>query len=186
MKLAKIYTNDFNRLIATTKAFVANDTYRSWMKYIKLEFHASENQVVAMATDGCRMSVEHSIISNCTEDFAVYIKGNVSLPKKQYATIELSDDGKEAIVRCKEFSFGYEQPKVEEFDWKKVIPTNEVKYRIGFNGNFLLSALQAAKISAGNSFREPVILEFRSNDEPILLRTNKEDIKMVLPVRVKR
>ena len=48
-----------------------------------------------------------------------------------------------------------------------------------------MSALQAAKALAGESFRQPVILEFRSNVEPILLRTNKEDIKMVLPVRIK-
>lgn len=34
-------------------------------------------------------------------------------------------------------------------------------------------------------FRNPVILEFRSNVEPILLRTNKDDIKVVLPIRIK-
>lgn len=40
-------------------------------------------------------------------------------------------------------------------------------------------------MAAGYDLRQPVILEFRSNIEPILLRTNKEDIKMVLPVRIK-
>ena len=96
-----------------------------------------------------------------------------------------AEDGKEAVIRCGGFSFGYIQPQDSGFEWEKAIPTSEVKYRIGFNGDYLLSALQAAKVSADGSFRQPVILEFRSNIEPILLRTNKEDIKMVMPVRIK-
>ena len=185
MKSAKIYTNDFTRLIAATKSFVGNSDYRPCDQYIKLEFCAADNQVVAMAVDGYRMSIEHSVISDCDEDFVAFIKSNTKLPQKQYATISLTEDGKEAVIRCCGVSFGYTQPKDSGFEWEKAIPTSEVKYRIGFNGNYLLSALQAAKVSADGSFRQPVILEFRSNIEPILLRTNKEDIKMVLPVRIK-
>ena len=185
MKSAKIYTNDLNRLIAATKSFVSDRYLRPCNQYIKLEFHAADNQVVAMAVDGYRMSVEHSVVSDCDEDFVAFIKSNTKLPQKKYATISLTEDGKEAVIRCCEFSFGYTQPQDSGFDWEKAIPTSEVKCRIGFNGNYLLAALQAAKVSAGESFRKPVILEFRSNVEPILLRTNKEDIKMVLPVHIK-
>ena len=185
MKSARIYTNDLNRLIAATKSFVSDSNHRPCSQYIKLEFHAADNQVVAMAVDGYRMSVEHSVISDCDEDFVAFIKSNTKLRNKQYATISLTEDGKEAVIRCGGFSFGYIQPQDSGFEWEKAIPTSEVKYRIGFNGNYLLAALQAAKVSAGESFRQPVILEFRSNVEPILLRTNKEDIKMVLPVRIK-
>ena len=181
MKSAKIYTNDLNRLIAATKSFVSDSATRLCNQYIKLEFHAADNQVVAMAVDSYRMSVEHSIVSDCDEDFVAFIKSNIKLPNKQYATISLT----EAVIRCGGFSFGYAQPQDSGFEWEKAIPTSEVKYRIGFNGNYLLAALQAAKVSAGESFRQPIILEFRSNIEPILLRTNKEDIKMVLPVRIK-
>ena len=60
MKSAKIYTNDLNRLIAATKSFVSDNDHRPCNQYIKLEFHAPDNQVVAMAVDGYRMSVEHS------------------------------------------------------------------------------------------------------------------------------
>lgn len=88
-------------------------------------------------------------------------------------------------MRCGGFSFGYQQPAPDEFNWEKVMPQSEVKYRIGFNGNYLLSALQAAKVSLGDSFRNPVVLEFRGPTEPILLRTNNADIKMVLPIRIK-
>ena len=173
MKSARIYTNDLNRLIAATKSFVSDSDHRPCNQYIKLEFHAADNQVVAMAVDGYRMSVEHSVISDCDEDFVAFIKSNTKLRNKQYATISLTEDGKEAVIRCGGFSFGYIQPQDSGFEWEKAIPTSEVKYRIGFNGNYLLSALQAAKVSADGSF------------EPILLRTNKEDIKMVLPVRIK-
>ena len=68
----------------------------------------------------------------------------------------------------------------------KVLPKkDQLPFVTAICTNYLLSALQAAKVSADGSFRQPVILEFRSNIEPILLRTNKEDIKMVLPVRIK-
>lgn len=185
MKSAKIFTNDLNRLIAATKSFVSDSDCRPCNQYIKLEFHSADNQVIATAVDGYRMSVEHSVISDCEEDFVAFIKSNTKLPSKQYARISLEDDGKEAVIRCNGFSFGYTQPKDSGFDWRKAIPESEVKYRIAFNGNYLLSALQAAKASVGYSFREPVILEFRSNTEPILLRTNKKDIKMVLPIMIK-
>ena len=176
MKSAKIYTNRLNRLIAATKSFVSDNDHMPSHKYIKLEYHAADNQVVAMAVDGYRMSVEHSVISDCDEDFVAFIKSNTKLPSEQYATISLTEDGKEAVIRCGGFSFGYTQPQDSGFEWEKAIPTSEVKYRIGFNGNYLLSALQAAKVSAGGGFMKPVILEFRSNVEPILLRTNRDDI----------
>ena len=159
MKSAKIYTNDFTRLIAATKSFVGNSDYRPCDQYIKLEFCAADNQVVAMAVDGYRMSIEHSVISDCDEDFVAFIKSNTKLPQKQYATISLTEDGKEAVIRCCGVSFGYTQPKDRGFEWEKAIPTSEVKYRIGFNGNYLLEALQAAKVSAGENFRH----EFRED-----------------------
>ena len=50
----------------------------------------------------------------------------------------------------------------------------------------LLGDQEAAKrLTDVGALLQPVILEFRSNIESILLRTNKEDVKMVLPVRIK-
>lgn len=183
MKTARIYTNDFNRIIAATKSFISRNSHRIAHQYIKLEFDAEHQQVTAIAVDGYRMSVEHAVVSDCEESFEVYVKSNIRLPAKQYAKFTLESD--EVMVRCGDFIFGYHQPKPEEFDWEKAIPTSDITYRIGFNGNYLLSALQAAKVSCGDSFKAPVVLEFRSPMEPILLRTNKDDIKMVLPIRLK-
>lgn len=180
---AKIYTNDFNRIISATKAFVAKNSVKKAQQYIKLEFNAENQRVTAIAVDGYRMSVEHSIISDCENDFIVYIKSTISLPKSQYATFSLN--GNEAVVRCGDFMFGYEQPDADNFDWQKAIPEGEPSFKIGFNGNYLLTVLQAAKASCGNSFRSPVVLEFRSPLEPVILKTNGVDIKMVLPILIK-
>ncbi len=49
----------------------------------------------------------------------------------------------------------------------------------------IISALQAAKASVGGTFKQPAILEFRGPIAPITIKTNREDVKMVLPVRIK-
>lgn len=56
---------------------------------------------------------------------------------------------------------------------------------IAFNSNHLLSAIKAAKSLCGNSFKDPVVLEFRGNNEPAVIRTNKEDVKIVMPMRLR-
>ena len=179
---AEINSNDFNRAIAATKAFVAADSARKFRNYIRLEFSAVDSCMTAMAVDGYRMSVEHAVCE-CDEDFVTYIHSSIKLPCKTNAHIEVTED--ETLIRCGDFIFGCPRLKGEDtFDWKGVLP-GEPTFRIGFNGNYLLSVLQAAKASCGGSLRGPVILEFRSPIEPVILRTNKEDIKMVLPVRIK-
>ena len=178
---AKIYTNDFNRIIAATKDFVSKNTNKLIHQYIRLEFRSDEQRVAAIAVDGFRMSVEHSVCE-CDEDFSAYIRANAKLPAGVYAEFEIQDG--EAIIRCGDFIFGYKQPEGEFLDWEKVLPESPT-FKIGFNGNYLLSALKAAKVSAGNSFKSPIILEFRSPLDPVIIHTNKDDVKMVFPIRIK-
>ena len=178
---AKIYTNDFNRIIAATKDFVSKNSSKKTHTYIRLEFRYEEQRVTAIGVDGFRMSVEHSVCE-CDEDFNAYIRANVKLPSGTYAEFEIQDS--EVIIRCGEFIFGYKQPEGEFLNWEKVLPEAPT-FKIGFNGNYLLSALRAVKVSAGNSFKSPVVLEFRSPTEPVIIRTNHDDVKMVLPIRIK-
>lgn len=184
MKTARVFSNDFNRIISATKDFVSHSSNKPSLQYIKLEFDAEQQKVTAIAIDGYRMSVENAVISHCDESFSVYVKGNIKLPTKQYAVFSLDGDEGEVVIRCGEFIFGYRQPSATEINWKRMIPSSDVTYKIGFNGNYLLSALQAAKVSCGSVFKSPVVLEFRTPNEPILLRTNSDDIKMVLPIRM--
>lgn len=183
MKTARIYTNDLNRMVAATKAFVSFSTIRKAHRYIKLEFDSIHQTVTAMAVDGYRMSVENCVISDCEESFVAYIGASTKLPSKKYATITVVDG--EAVIKCDGASFGWEQPEGDTFVWKDALPLGEPTLKIGFNGNYLLTALQAAKTSAGDSFKKPIVLEFRTPTSPVIIRTNKDDIKMVLPVRIK-
>lgn len=180
---AKIYSNDFNRMIAATKSFVAKDSINKFFRFIRLEFHAKDSSVTAVAVDGYRLSVEHAVCE-CDEDFSAYINASTRLPRGENATIEIVE--KDAIIRCGDLIFGCPQREGEFLNWEDVLPKGEPTFRFGVNGNYLLSALQAAKVSCGNSFKEPVVLEFRGELEPVILRTNKEDIKMVLPIRIRR
>lgn len=181
---ATIYTNDFNRIIAATKDFVSQShEARKTLRYIRLEFNAADSIVTAIATDGYRMSVEHAIISECDEDFVVYVHSSIKLPSKMYADIE--DVNGETIIKCGGFIFGCQQPEGDFLNWQESIP-GPPAFKIGFNGNYLLSALQAAKVSSGGSLRNLVILEFRGETGPVTMRTNEDDIKMVLPIRLKK
>lgn len=184
MKKATINAGALNKILEATKAFQSKTNRHAMYNFIRLEFHSALDEVVAIAVDGYRMSVEHAVAQS-EEDFTVYVHGNVKLPKSSFVEIEVVD--KEVILRCDGYVFGYRQPDTDEgyLDWKKVIPDKEPSYRIGFNGDYLLSALQAAKASVGGTYKTPVVLEFYSPIEPIVLRTNKHDIKLVLPVRLK-
>lgn len=175
-------TGAFNQIIKATQAFCSKNNRNPCYHFIRLEFHADTNEVVAVAVDGFRLSVEHNL-AEVEEDFFIYVKSNIKLPAKSYVLFELVD--KEAIIRCNGFIFGYKQPEGEFIEWQKAIPESDVQFKIAFNGDYLLSALQAAKASVGSHFKTPVVLEFRSQTEPIILRTNKKDVKMVLPVRMK-
>jgi len=183
VKKARIYTNDFNRMISATKNFTETNSKKGLHQYIRLEFDSETSIVTAIAVDGYRMSVEHAVISDCDESFVAYVRNNIKLPNKMYADFELEDG--DLMIRCGEFIFGLKQPEGEFLEWEKVLPGKEATFKIGFNGNYLLDALQAAKISNGSSFKDPVVLEFRSAVEPVIIRTNKNDVKMVLPIRIR-
>lgn len=187
MYLAQVKSDHFNKLMNATKKFISDqNNNRIMYTYVQLSFSAQNSTVTAVAVDGYRMSVEHAVCF-CEEDFTVYVKPNVKLPCGKEAVIEMHKDEhkshNECLIRCGDFIFGYPQPVGEFLNWKGVLPKGDPVYRIGFDGDFLISALQAAKVSLG-SFKSPVVLEFRAPDQPILLRTNKEDIKMVLPIRI--
>ena len=181
---AGMMTEDFNRMIKATKSFVQKTGSRKIYQYIRMEFCAESSRVTAVAVDGYRMSVEHAMCYDCDEDFVIYVRDNITLPKKNNVMFERVDG--ECMIKCNDMIFGYVQPDGEFLDWEKALPEKAPEYKIAFNGDFMISALQSARTSVGNVFKNPVVLEFRGPNEPIILRTNKDDIKMVLPVRIKQ
>lgn len=175
---AKIYSNDFNRMISAVKAFVGS---RGAHEFIRLEFNADDSCVTAVSCNGYCLATEHAVCE-CDENAVVYVKPNMKLPRDVYIVVEKI--GKDVTFRCKDFTFGYEQPLGDFIDYEKAVP-KESTFRIGFNGNYLLSALQAAKVSAGGTYNNPIILEFNGPTSPCVIRTNTSDVKMVLPLRIK-
>lgn len=184
MKKAIMTTDVFNRLIEATKGFTQKAGAKVIHQYIRLEFHSKDDEVIAIAVDGYKMSVEHAVCKS-EEDFVVYVKSNIKLPRKTEVEIELDEDEQEAVFRCDGFIFGYRQPTGEFLNWEGVLPKEDPSFRIGFNGEHLLKALLAARASVGGTYKTPVVLEFRSPTEPVIIKTNKNDIKMVLPIRLR-
>lgn len=183
---AQISTSSLKRLIQATYKIVDRSETRPAYSYIRLEFSKEFSLVTAITLNGYEMSVEHATCE-VDEDFTAYIKATISpAHKDSNAIIELRENT--CYININGFIIGYQQPSGEFFDWKTSLDDNTktpVNFRIGFNGNFLLTALQAAKASVGNVFRQPVVLEFRGPLSPLLIKTNKDDVKMVLPVRLK-
>ena len=183
---AEMYAKDLKRLIAATQKFIDTDPCKPIHMYIRLEFSKEFSTVTAIGVNGYQMSVEHSVCGNVDEDFIAYIKpGLPKFHKNSAATIAVKD--KVCFIGIDGCYTGYKQPEGDFLDWKNVLNPlieKEPVYRIGFNGNYLINALQAAQASAG-SFKQPAVLEFRSPLSPILLKTNKDDYKIVLPIRLK-
>lgn len=185
---AIINTREFNRLIATTKAFVDVHGARPLYKFIKLEFNAKDKRVTAIALDAFKLAVENAALAECDEDFIAYIGSSIKLPSRKdvYAQIELQ--GNRLIVDCEGLIYGCAQPVLPaldaNFNWRKAVPKDDARYKIAFNGDLLLSALQAAKASCGGKYKQHITLEIRSPLEPIILRTNEDDIKLMMPIRI--
>lgn len=187
MRIAVMNTNVFNTIIAAVKGAVSTSARKPMYEYIRLEFRKENKAVTAIATDGCRLFVEHATCFEIEEDFDCYIKPSVHLPRGQDMRLELKErsETESAVeIECLGCIFGFVQPVGEFLDWEKVLP-DAPTFRIGVNAEYLLSALQAAKASVGGTFKQPAILEFRGPIAPITIKTNREDVKMVLPVRIK-
>lgn len=179
---AKMDTSNFNRMISAVKSFRGCGLTNKSLNFIRIEFRAATSEAIAIASDGCRLSVEHAVAES-DEDFTIYVDGKTRLPKGKNAIITL--EGDEVMIRCDGYIFGHKQPSGNFFNWENVIPKDEPSFKITFNGDYLLSALQAAKASCGGSYNSPIVLEFRSQLQPVVIRTNKNDIKLVLPIRTR-
>ena len=155
---AKISSSAFNRIISATKLFISKDSRHIICRYIRLRFDPVNKEVTAIAIDGVKMSVEHSVLAECDEKFEIYIKP-FTLPANEWATFEVAKG--EASLRCSGCSFGFIQPEnVVPLDPDKIMPKKEPIFKIAFNGDLLADALKSAKVSAGNVFNKPLFLKF--------------------------
>lgn len=184
MKTARMNSTDFNRLVKATKDFV-DELYRPILSYIHMEFDANTQTVTAVACDGHKLSTEHAK-ADCDESFSCYVKRDAHIPGSGYVQITLCEELRQVRLESADFSVSYNQPAGNYLDWKLVVPTTPSGYSITFDGNLLLDALKAAKASCSRSFKESLVIEFRDPNEPIVIRTNEDNIKLVLPLRMQK
>ena len=176
-------------LIEATKKFLAISDRRVCQQYIRLEFDCDHDTVTAIGTDGYKLSVEHSIAEYIDESFVAYIKPSIPKCRKEdTAIIELAD--KRCTIQIGDTIMGYIQPVDDYLDYKNPLEETEknpVQYRIGFNPDLLIDALQSAKASNGGTIQRHVVLEFRSPLHPIIFKTgeHRENIKLICPIRIK-
>lgn len=187
MRIAVMDTNVFNTIIAAVKGAVSTSVAKPMYGHIRLEFRKENKAVTAIATDGFRLFVEHATCYEVEEDFDCYIKRlhHALRAGRAFACRKERSETESAVeIECLGCIFGFVQPTGEFLNWEKALP-GAPTFRIGVNAEYLLSALQAAKASVGGTFKQPAILEFRGPIAPITIKTNREDVKMVLPVRIK-
>lgn len=185
---AIIGVTDFNRLIDSVKRFAAKSG-KPIHFWIRLEFSAELKTVTAIAVDGYKMGVEVVNCFECDKDFAAYVKPDIKRINKSFEelTVELLDS--QLLISYGDISIGYIQPEGEFLDWRqsyREICQTEVDYKIAFNGEHLLAALQSAKASASDDFRRtPIVLKFRGPVSPVAMETENGSFKIALPVRLK-
>ena len=184
MKTARMNSTDFNRLVKATKDFV-DELYRPILSYIHMEFDANTQTVTAVACDGYKLSTEHAK-ADCDESFSCYVKRDAHIPGGGDVQITLCEELQQLRLESADFSVSYNQLADKYLEWKRVVPTTPPGYSITFNGNLLLDALKAAKASCSKSFKGSLVIEFRDPNEPIVIRTNEDDIKLVLPLRMQK
>lgn len=184
MKTARMNSTDFNRIMAAVKDFTG--IVKPIFEYIKLELNADTNMITAVACNGFVLSAEHAVLEQCDENFECYVRHNIKFPNNNTLQIALDEDLRQSSLTCMDFSATYKQPEGKYLDWERIVPATPPEYSIAFNGNLLLDALKAAKISCGRSFKGPLIIEFREPTKPIVIRTNESDIKLVLPMRMQK
>jgi DNA polymerase III sliding clamp (beta) subunit (PCNA family) len=181
---AVLYAKELKRIIDATQIFTAKDTIggRAEFAYIRLDFSKQFCTVTGIGIDGYRLSVETAACVEVEEDFTVYIKP--MLPKSKVNSMaSIESNGDFCYITVDGAMTGYKQPKADAFNYENVLPKAPPTFKIAFNARLLLDAIKAAVLSAG--YKEPTVLEFQSNIDPVIIRTGKQNVKMVLPIRMK-
>jgi len=155
---------DLKRIINATRRFVGNcsDAHRAIYQFIRLDFSKEFSSVTAVAVDGFRMSIEHAVCRSVDEDFTVYVKGDIPKSSK-YDLCTVWKQADYCYLRVNDMVIGNKQPSGEFLDYNATLQnstSNPPSFRISVNGDYMLTALQAAKISCGDIFKTPVVIGF--------------------------
>lgn len=177
---------NFNRIIAATRAFASGNTTRPQNNLIQLHFCRETASLEAFALDGYRAMKETSACYTVDEDFMVLVSAPPLKANGEHV-VEIEQDGEYAYISFGNVRFRTKRPEGKVLDVNKVL-TDEMKkegrHRVGLNVDYLLDACKSIKAS-GTAFRKAVIIEIGSPLEPVILRTDRDNPRMVMPVRIR-
>ena len=95
-------------------------------------------------------------------------------------------DGEITDIEFRDMRFRTKRPDGEFMDCEKALSgamNREKQLQFGANVDYLIDALKSLKAS-GATTQKPVIFEFRGETEAMIFRTDADNAKMVLPVRL--
>lgn len=176
------------QLIGATKKFVGTSELSPMQMYIRIEFSRSKQTATASAIDGYRISEVTKFCIVEGEDFTVYVRPTLPISQFKGERVCVELDGDYCRISCGDLSVGCKQPTGQFFDTEEYIaglPTDPPRFRIGFNAQYLLDVLQAAKLASPESIRSIITLEFQNPQSPVITRGINGGTFVILPVRVK-
>lgn len=181
--IASIEGEAFNRLIAGTEKFVCRDARMPVLQYIVLQFSEDAQRVCATTADGFRFSREYASCE-VERDFTAFFMPRIRVPKTICEVY--SDEGDVIIRSAGGLVFGFRQPSYPLFNMEKINETlnKPVILTTAANATFLIEALQCARAVNNGTHKRHVYMDFRGPLEPVVIRTGKENIKMVVPIRI--
>lgn len=176
---------NFNRIISAVKAFTSANEARPANTMIQLHINKEALTVSAYGVDGYRAAKESGTIYSADGDFRVLIFAPpIKAPTE--AVVEIEDDGEYAYITYGDIRFRYKQPEGKPFDVQDFFEKEMVKERrqVGLNVNYLLDAAKSIK-AAGRTIRQSVVIEFGGPADPVIIRADHENPRVVLPVRLR-
>ena len=174
-----------NQLVGSVKAFIGKSDVRPQNQFIHILFNADGCKATAYAIDGYRAAKESVVCCFVDEDFDVMISAP-QIRARRGSTVEVYREGDYSFVVYGDITFRTRKPDGTPFDVEKFISdeaAKENKQKFGINADYMIDALKSLKES-GAAIRKPVIIEFTSPLAPVLLRTDSDNYKVILPVRL--
>lgn len=189
MPKATIDSKSFTKAIKAVSRFV--NASRERTAYIHLVF--TSGSMYTYACDGYRASESCAPCIECdgnlTGDFTAYINVPRILPlAKKECLVEIVLDDGVCTVSFDGISMRTKQPDLkDQLDLKEIIDDacEKASQRFGLNINYTLDALRSLKESGAAVDRNPVIVEFTNELDPVVFRGKHGGRSIVLPVRLK-
>lgn len=173
-------------LVNNTKKFLNKDGYGNskMMQYIYLEIDAEAMLAKATAVNGYSISVEYAKCLECDQSFTCYIKPNIPKITKRDRLAELELIDNKLYVTVGENIVGFVQPKDSFYKVDDLVNKTlekEPRASIYVDKNLLLAAVQSLD---SLDYKKPVRIEIREKNEPVVIRTDINNIRFVLSKNV--